>query len=367
MNHRFLRSLLAAALLTGLGACKRQEITVYTAPKEKPEAAHADEPGHEGHGHGTASKLDTNAPVPPKRAELPKVTWKLPVGWSETGPGQMSMASFAIKSDIGQAGATITPLPNMGGQEAMIVNMWRQQAGAPDLPPAEAEAALTPIAMAGGTGKFFEINSERNGKKSRIVTAMLTRGQNTWFFKLAGDDAVVEAQKPAFLEFLKSIEFDEKAVAAVTNPPEPPATEAPSQPTAPTAAPLEAPETWRTLPAGQMQVAKFAVPDQGEAKAEVAVSMFSSDTGGTAANISRWRRQMGMPEISEAEAGALAKPLEGVEKGLVADLQHEKRRMIGAIVQRESGWWFYKLMGDEAAVAAARESFLNFAKSQPKS
>jgi hypothetical protein len=362
MNQCFPRLLFAAALLAGLGACHRQEVVVYMAPKDGAETA-ADEATPA----GTAA-VGTNAPLPPQRAELPKLTWTLPVGWKETGPGQMSVASFSIDAEGGsKASVAITPLPNMAGQESMIVNMWRQQAGAPDLDPAQAEAALTPIEMASGAGKYFEISSEREGKPSRIVTAMLTRESNTWFFKLQGDARVVEAQKPVFLEFLKSVQFGEKAVAAITNPP-PPDGSAPrtgtSQPT------FEAPEGWRKRPPGPMQVARFAVPEQGEAAAEVAVSMFTSDTGGPVANVARWRRQLGMPDLPEPEIGSLIKPLEGVEEGVDAifvDLQHEKRRLIGAIVHREDKWWFFKLTGDEPAVAAARESFLNFAKSQPKS
>jgi hypothetical protein len=365
MNQRFPRLLCAAALLAGLGACRRPEVTVYMAPKDAPESA-AEAGGAEDPARTTA--VDTNAPLPPKRAELPKLTWTLPVGWKETGPGQMSVASFSIDAEgAGKAGVAITPLPNMAGQETMIVNMWRQQAGAPDLDPSQAEAALTPLEIAGGSGKFFEINSEREGKPSRIVTAMLTRDNNTWFFKLQGEAPAVEAQKAAFLDFLKSIKFEEKALAAVTNPPAPGSPTPAAEPDQPT---FQAPEGWRKRPAGQMQVARFAVPEQGEAAAEVAVSMFTSDTGGPVANVARWRRQLGMPEIPESDVQPLIQPLEGLEEGadgVMIDLQQEKRRLIGAIVHRGDKWWFYKLLGDEPAVTAARESFLNFAKAQPKS
>jgi hypothetical protein len=297
---------------------------------------------------------------------LPKITWKLPVGWTENGPGPMSLVNFGIESGGGKATVAISPLPDMSGKEAVVVNISRQKAGAPELKDEEAEAALKPVELADGSGKMFEITTEFQGKPTQIVTAIFNRGSNSWFFKLQGDAAVVEAQKPVFLEFLKSIQFEEKAVAAITNPPPPP--DASATATAESGKPaFQAPEGWRTLIAGQMQVAKFAVPMQGEETAQVTVSVFPNDTGGPVANIARWRRQLGMPDVPAPEVGALIKPIEGVEDGIYADLQHEKRRLIGAIVHRGDQWWFYKLMGDEAAVAAARESFLNFAKSQPKS
>ena len=41
------------------------------------------------------------------------------------------------------------------------------------------------------------------------------------------------------------------------------------------------------------------------------------------------------------------------------------KRLIGAIVPRGSQWFFYKLLGDEAAVAAQRDAFVAFVKSEP--
>ena len=71
-------------------------------------------------------------------------------------------------------------------------------------------------------------------------------------------------------------------------------------PAADTAAPSDSaaskwkiPAGWKTLAAGQMQAAKFAVPDVGAAKAEVTISISPSDTGGLLANIRRWRGQIG--------------------------------------------------------------------------
>lgn len=352
MTQRSPRLLFAAALLAGLGACHRQEVIVYMAPKEAPEPATAEEP--------PANKIDTNAPLPPKRAQLPKVTWKLPAGWTDTGPNEMSVANFTIEAGGAKAAVAVTPMPNMAGQEATVVNMWRQQVGAPDLPPEEAEAALTPVEMAGASGKFFEISSKRDGKESRIVTAMFNRGSNTWFFKLQGDAAVVDAQKASFVEFLKSIQFEEKAVAAIANPPPPPDAEA-AKPA------FEAPEGWRKRPAGQMQIAKFAVPEQGDASADVSVSVFPTDTGGPVSNIARWRRQLGLPEIPDSEINVLIKPLEGVENAVFADLRHEQRALVGAIVPRDGQWFFFKLMGDEPAVTAARDAFLKFVRTPPKS
>ena len=70
----------------------------------------------------------------------------------------------------------------------------------------------------------------------------------------------------------------------------------------------QVPGQWKELPAGQMQVARFAVPDRGSAKAEVFVSVFPSDTGGSLANVNRWRRQLGLPEIQQADLTSMVSP-----------------------------------------------------------
>jgi hypothetical protein len=115
-----------------------------------------------------------------------------------------------------------------------------------------------------------------------------------------------------------------------------------------------------------MQQAKFTVPEKDGAKAEVAVSVFPSNTGGTVENVKRWRRQLGLADIDDAAVAQLARPVEGAPEGtVIVDLQNEDRSLIGAIVPRDGQWWFFKLTGGAAAVAAAREAFTGYIKEQP--
>jgi len=242
--------------------------------------------------------------------------------------------------------------------------MWREQVGLGPVPQEELEKVLQPTEIAGEQGTSFEINGKTmDGKPSRTVTGMLHKPDKSWFFKLSGDDGAVAAQKPAFLEFLKSIRFSESA----------PAQAADSAPSAPRstnddrmpAFNWKVPERWQTLPAGQMQVAKFAVPEQGGGKAEVSVSVFPSDTGGTLANVNRWRRQMGLTEVDEGGMQSCVTGLDVVPGAVLVNLTNEQKQLLGAIVPRSGRWWFYKMMGDAAAVAAAREDFVQFASANP--
>ena len=322
------------ALLT---ACEREEIRVYTAPKDPPAPPARTE----------------EAP----RAPRPQLAWTLPEGWQQVEAGQVSVASFTTKSEAGEASVQITPLPNLAGKEAMVVNMWRQQLGQPALSQDEVTASLTPVEVAGETGQLFEVPGE--GKR-RIVTAMIHKPDASWFFKLAGDDAAVEAQKPAFVNFLKSVQMKAPAETAATT------SAADAHSTEARRFKWTVPEGWRAATPGQMQVAKFTVPERGTAKAEVTVSTFPSDTGGTLANVNRWRRQLGLGEVDEAGLAPLVSPLDpSVPNSVLVDLTNEQKRMLGAIVPRGAEWFFYKLVGDADAVAAERESFIAFAKSNP--
>jgi len=354
-------SVLAALFFSG---CEKPQIRVYTVPKDAPPATPAPA---------------TAAGERPERARpKPQVTFTKPEGWQEAGANALNLVNFLIKTDAGQATVNITPLTGMQGNEAAIVNMWRAQVDQPALNDQDIAKEFTPVDVAGETGQLFEITSADPNKSLRIVTAFAHRGDQTWFYKLQGNADVVAAQKPAFIEFLKSVKISDAPATAATGaasatPSNPTASAAPTTPptTEPAPAPaMVAPESWKALPPGQMQFAKFSVSAADGAKAEVSVSVFPSDTGGTLANVNRWRRQLGMGDVDEAGLQEIVTPLDGpsiagAPGSVLADLTHENRRMLGAIVPRDGRWWFYKMMGDAAAVNAERENFVQFVKNQP--
>ena len=332
---------LAAGLFLAVAACKREQIRVYIAPKE-PAPENVGDQGNVG----------------------AQIAWKLPEGWKETAPSKVSFASFAIAAKEGEATVNISQLPDLRGREMLVVNMWREQVGQPPLNEEEAGKALTPVTAAGSPAQSFEVAGMRDGKAMRIVTAMLHRPEASWFFKLAGDEAAVLAHKTEFLEFVKTVRFVEGGEAdRLPAPPAPPASAA--ETSSPPAFKWAVPEGWQAVAPGQMQVAKFSVPEQNGTKAEVAVSVFPSESGGTLANVNRWRQQLGLEPVEEAALKNYVTPLDAAPDALLVDLANEQRRMLGAIVPRDGRWWFYKMMGDAPAVAAARESFVAFAKSPP--
>lgn len=335
-----------------LAGCRKEEITSYRAPKDKEPPVVASKGARNPHGAGGDMRPRSQ----------PQLTWKLPEGWSELGAGKMSLASFAIKADGGQAQVAVTPLPNMAGRENEIVNMWRAQFGQPALSAEDAAKQLQPTEVAGGQGKLFEVSGQAQGEKDtmRIVTAFLHRPDASWFFRLSGDDKIVASQKDKFVAFVKSVEIKEGPAEAA-----PAVAAEDSVPSGPKMN-WSVPEQWKQIAAGQMQIAKFAVPEKDSARAEVSVSVFPSDSGGTLANVNRWRGQLGLGPIAAADLGKTVTPLDPADsQTMLVDMKNNGKQLIGAIVPRGGQWFFYKLLGDEAAVTPQKVAFIAFAKSKP--
>jgi hypothetical protein len=329
-------------LLAAAGAgCQREEIQVYVAPKDPPRAVRS-------------QAADPHSHLPKAK---PQVTWTLPEGWKVSGAGQMSVASFSIQDAGGhEAQVTITPLARLAGRDVDIVNMYREQLSLEPLSREEIAKQFEVVEVGGESGNLFQIDGkpQEGSGPARIITAMVHRADASWFYKLAGDTALVEAQKPAFIAFLKSIRIQEAAPAGDT-----PA-ESSSRPN------WVVPGQWKEMPAGQMQLAKFVVPQRGSARADVSVSVFPNDTGGTLANVNRWRRQIGLPEVKENELSGVVSALDPAAPGaMLTEMKSGTRQLLGAIVPRDGRYWFYKLMGDAEAVAPEKESFLAFVKSKP--
>ncbi len=330
-----------AALLTG---CSREQISVYTAPKDSavPEVAQ-----------------DDSRPAPADSAARPnpKVGWTLPQGWTETGPDSVSLENFGVRGANGQeARVSLTELPNLSGKEVLLVNMWRQQAGLTQLNDDDALKSIQQVQFGTEQGSCFNVLGTNEGRPFEILTAFLHRPDGSWFCKISGEPDLIAAQKSVFIDFLKTIKIQDGGV--VTE-----ATVSTASPTLNWAVPGQ----WQALPPGDMQVARFNVPEQKNAKAEVSVSMFRMQAGDTLTNINRWRTKfVGLAPVEQKDLPQLLSPLDSAHPGSVlVDMQKDGKRLIGAIVPRPDGYWYYKLVGEAAAVGPQKDSFIAFAKSDP--
>ena len=202
----------ASLMLFAVAGCDRDSVKVYQAstndtvvalsPAAAPMAMPATMPG--------------GLPAP-DTAAYPKLKFALPDGWKEKPAGQMRVASFEAAQAGKTADVSVIPLGGGAGGDAANVNRWRGQVGLEPLDDTALLKLAEQVEIAGQPAALFDVNgtSPGSGDPARILGVILHREDTAWFFKMTGDSALVENQKPAFVAFLKSVQFDETAATAI--------------------------------------------------------------------------------------------------------------------------------------------------------
>ena len=132
------------------------------------------------------------------------------------------------------------------------------------------------------------------------------------------------------------------------------------------------PEGWEEQGGGGMRVVGFRIA--GDENAECTVIVLGGTGGGLAANVNRWRKQMGLEAIAEEAVKALPrKPLldqeavfvdlAGTYGGMGNRDPLENARMLGLVLGLGGRTLFVKMTGPAALVEAERERFDAFAAS----
>jgi len=361
---------LLVAISTG---CGQNDIRVYRVAKETapPEQVAAVAPGSLPPGHPDIS------------AAGPGLKWKLPAGWESVAPGEMRLASFRVNGKDGkQADVSIIQLPGIAGGDLNNVNRWRSQVGQPPVSEADLTKAGQAVQIAGQPAQLYDIAGKNpsSDEKTRILAAILHRDDSSWFFKMVGDDELVMEQKTAFIEFLESLSFAPATTSLASElPPSHPPIDAsgaapvpsPSAGSADEGRPKwQVPAGWQETSAGQFLVAKFLIAGADKTPTAVNVSKSAGDGGGLAANANRWRNQLGLPPLAQAELEKQVKTLEvpGAKEMLVDMSGTDGRtgqasRLVGAILPGPNATWFYKLMGEPQVVAREKDAFVKFVQS----
>jgi hypothetical protein len=116
-----------------------------------------------------------------------------------------------------------------------------------------------------------------------------------------------------------------------------------------------------------MLVAKFIIAGADGAKAELNISQLSGTGGGVLANINRWRDQLGLAHLGEAELNKAVQPLDlPAGKAMLVDMTGtdartgQQARLLAAIVPQADQTWFYRLMGNQQVIERERETFTGF-------
>ncbi len=358
-NLRFTRHWTALALLAFAAGCGRDDVKVYRVAKENPSPP-------------PLAAMPTGHPDV-STAGSPQLKWKTPEGWNEVPPGEMRVASFNVKRDGKQADVSVVPLPGAAGGDAANVNRWRGQLGLAPVTPEELQKAAQKVEVAGQPAELHDVvgKSPANSEPTRILGVIQHREGMAWFFKMTGDSQLVAEQKPAFIELLKSFQFAPAEGQPGLPPSHPPIDRSVAAPAAATSSEgkpsWQVPSGWKEVPGGQFLIAKFNIAGDGGAQAALNVSMSGGDGGGLAANVNRWRKQLGLSDLSDNELAKAAKTVETasgkatfVEMSGTDARSGQPAQLVGAIVPQSGQTWFYKLMGDAKVVEAQKDAFTKF-------
>ena len=134
----------------------------------------------------------------------------------------------------------------------------------------------------------------------------------------------------------------------------------------------DVPEGWRKLDGKRsMRVATFEV-DGPDGPLQIAVSMLRGDGGGILANVNRWRGQLGLGPIAQADLDEHVESLvAGGSEAFLVDLESadpapdgdRPRRIIVAVVPLGEATWFVKAIGETSVVEPHKDAMGQFARS----
>ena len=136
--------------------------------------------------------------------------WQVPGSWKEIPGGQFLVAKFIVGgADGSQAAVNVSSSAGTGGGLAMNVNRWRGQLGLGQLSENEIDKMAKPLDVVSGKATLVDISGAdvKTGQKTRVLGVMVPQGQQTWFYKLMGPEQTVEANKEAFLAFVKTVKY----------------------------------------------------------------------------------------------------------------------------------------------------------------
>ena len=132
----------------------------------------------------------------------------------------------------------------------------------------------------------------------------------------------------------------------------------------------KAPETWETQPLSNLiNKGYYRLPETAGSQPELTIAAYPGTAGGVNANVNRWRRQLGLPELGEAE---LEKEIGSIEVGgqtlraceLVGNRPDGAAGFVlAAVLSLPTETWFFKMTGQAPALEASKTIFTEFIKS----
>lgn len=121
----------------------------------------------------------------------------------------------------------------------------------------------------------------------RLLAAIFSKGDSTWFFKLMGPASKLTTKTEEFETFVRTVRF---GVEGSTPPIQ-----------------WSAPNNWKPGKTNELRYATFLIDPDANPKLELTVIKLGKDAGSILANINRWREQVGLGPVSEGDLPTVIK------------------------------------------------------------
>jgi hypothetical protein len=143
-------------------------------------------------------------------AQASVVNFKAPPDWRRQALAPMRMASFTVQGGDGaKVDVSVSSFQGESGGLLANINRWREQLGLEGVRPEHLESIIERRTLGGRDFVIVDLLNDKSESKNkqRIIGAIFAATDQTWFFKMIGDEGLAAAQKPAFLGVLESVEF----------------------------------------------------------------------------------------------------------------------------------------------------------------
>ena len=126
----------------------------------------------------------------------------------------------------------------------------------------------------------------------------------------------------------------------------------------------EVPAHWQEGRASSIRRGSFRVAHPASGEADISVTAFPGDVGGVLANVNRWRAEVALGPVAEADLAAMLvfSQVDGRAAWWV-DLKGPERRTLAATVEVEGTSGFFKMTGPSELLEGERGSFRSFVES----
>jgi hypothetical protein len=258
-----------------------------------------------------------------------KPQWNLPAGWRQKGESGMRFATLEFGSAENPLELTVIPLPIPPGDRAVYVlsnvNRWRKQMNLDPIAAAELDRQSQKIELDGATAIVVDLRG--SPPPTGMAGGAMTPQGGSVSAKPAKEG--IQAASGSKLRF-------------------------------------EVPAGWvageKVVSRGGITLrheAAFSVVD-GERRAEITVDRLPSG-GGLLGNVNRWRQQIGLGPVNDAELQAGVKQLSvGGQSAPYVELIGEKETVLGLVADRSPEAWYIKFKGDKELAERQKPSFQSF-------